>query len=194
MPNWCMNTLNVEGPAEDVKKFRMQARGHTQSYNEFSPHTVDAWPINDDIRLESLISNPPEPGDIVDLSFHALYPVPEDFRCFPYDDTRAKELGELVGQTRPHGGYQWESKHWGVKWGGCDTSLDTSEDNLLQYSFSTPWGPPLAFFEKVAADWPSLSFTVTFEEPGMGFRGEYVWEDGGLVFEYEEEYSEEEEE
>ena len=60
MPNWCMNTLEITGPTEDVKKFRMQARGPTQSYNEFSPHS-DAWPINDDIRREALISTPPEP-------------------------------------------------------------------------------------------------------------------------------------
>jgi len=100
-----MNSLSVIGPAKDVKRFCAQARGPTQTYNDFSPHTKEAWPFHEDIRLKSMVLTPPELGSISELSFHALYPVPEGFRCFPYDDTRAKELGELVGQKRPYGGY-----------------------------------------------------------------------------------------
>ena len=81
-----------------------------------------------------------------------------------------------------------------MKWGACDTSLDTCEEKMLQYSFSTPWGPPISFLNKIAEDWPSLCFELRFDEPGMGFQGEYAWEFGELVFEYEEEYSDEEEE
>ena len=193
MPNWCMNSLYITGPEKDIKRFRLKARGPTQSYNSFSPHSSENWPLHDDIRLKSMVSSPPAPGDVADLSFHALYPVPEDFRCFPYDDTRAVELGELVGQMRPYGGYKWEGTHWGCKWGGCDSSLDVSEDNDLQYSFTTAWGPPMEFFEKVAEDWPSLAFHLQYDEPGMGFRGEAIWEEGCLTFENTEEYYEEDE-
>jgi len=189
MPNWCVNKLDVSGPKEDVKKFRAQACGPTQSYNSFDSRG-EAWPLHDDIRVNSLISSPPEPGDSVDFSFHALYPVPKDFRCFPYDDNRAKELGETVGQERPYGGYTWESRHWGCKWGGCDTQLISSGSGSLQYDFSTPWGPPIEFFEKISQDWPTLNFMLSYEEPGMGFRGESHWEKGSLVFEHSEEYEE----
>lgn len=193
MPNWCQNRLHVTGPAEDIKSFRAKAHGHTQSYNEFSPHT-GKWPVHDDIRMKSLIKSIPDPGDIAEFSFHALYPVPEEFRCFPYDDTRAKELGDLVGSPRPYGGYGWEGQHWGCKWGACDSSLDSEDEGYLEYDFSTAWGPPVPFLDKVSADWPNLSFELTYDEAGMGFRGSVGWCDGELVSEDYQEYDEEEDE
>ena len=193
MPNWCHNRVDISGPKEDIQRFHAQARGHTQSYNDFSPHTKDAWPVFDDIRLKGMVSSPPEPGNIVDFSFHALYPVPEEFRCFPYDDRRAVELGELIGQERPYGGYHWEGAHWGCKWGACESELVHKEDNFLQYEFDTPWGPPVQFFEKITEDWPTLSFELNYEEPGMGFKGEIHWDDGVLTYECEDEYSEDDE-
>lgn len=192
MPNWCRNTINISGPEEDIQRFHTQARGPTQSYNEFSPHTKEAWPVFEEIRLRSKASTLPEPGRVVDFSFHSLYPVPEEFRCFPYDDQRARELGELVGQERPYGGYQWEGIHWGCKWGACESELVHKEDTFLQYEFDTAWGPPIKFFEQMTEDWPTLFFELKYEEPGMGFKGEVHWSDGSLVHEVEEEYYEEE--
>jgi hypothetical protein len=144
--------------------------------------------------MKSLIKSIPDPGDIAEFSFHALYPVPEEFRCFPYDDTRAKELGDLVGSPRPYGGYGWEGQHWGCKWGACDSSLDSEDEGYLEYDFSTAWGPPVPFLDKVSADWPNLSFELTYDEAGMGFRGSVGWCDGELVSEDYQEYDEEEDE
>jgi len=195
MPNWCRNTLSVEGPKEDIKAFCLQAHGHTQSYNEFNIHGAK-WPIHDEIRLRSIVESLPEPGNIVAFSFHALFPVPDDYRRYPYDDSSAQKLGELLGESRISGGYNWESKNWGVKWGGCDTELVHKEDNFLQYEFNTAWGPPIDFLHKISDDWSNLSFKLSYEEPGMGFAGEAGWDDGCLVYEEEhevEEYEEEEE-
>jgi len=193
MPNWCTNTVEITGPIDDIKRFRRQANGHTQSYNEQFIHDGNAWPIHDDIRLDSLVTTPPELGDVVTFSFHSLYPVPEEFRCFPYDDTRAVELGELVGVKRPYGGYQWENIHWGCKWGSCDSELVNEKDTYLHYEFNTPWGPAIDFFEKISQDWPNLTFELSYDEPGMGFRGESIWEEGSLTTEYSHEYDCEEE-
>ena len=193
MPNWCTNKVEITGPTDDIKRFRRQANGRTQSYNEFSPHSGNAWPIHDDIRLDSLVSTPPELGDAVAFSFHSLYPVPEDFRCFPYDDASAVELGELVGIERPYGGYRWEGIHWGCKWGACDSELVKEEDTYLHYEFNTPWGPAIDFFDRVSQDWPNLTFDLSYDEPGMGFRGEATWEEGSLVSEHSHEYNWEEE-
>jgi len=194
MPNWCYNKLQITGSKADIKKFRLKAEGHQQNYNEFSGLQNGKWPIHDDIRLESLVASPPEPGDIVKFSFHALVPVPEDFRCFPYDDTRARELGELVGIPRPYGGYNWESLNWGVKWGACDSVLVNEEDFYLEYEFNTAWGPPGVFMEKVAELFPNLHFELGYSEPGMGFCGQMIFEEGSLVHEDYNEYHEEEEE
>jgi hypothetical protein len=190
MPNWCNNSLYIEGPEEDIKSFRARAYGPTQSYNEFIALEKVAWPIHDDIRVKSLVKTPPDLGESVDFSFHSLYPVPEDFRCFPYDDKRAQEIGERVGETRAFGGYNWESKHWGVKWGACQSSLEASSEGHLEYSFDTPWGPPEEFFEKISQDWKTLSFDLSYYEPGHGFRGSIAWANGERVSEEYHEFEE----
>ena len=195
MPNWCINTLNISGEESAIKKFKNKARGHTQTYNDIRG---SGWPIHDDIRLRSLVSSAPDPGPVVDLSFHSLYPVPEDFRRFPYDDSSARELGDRLGEPRPYGGYQWENIHWGCKWGGCETELvsDVCEPTFLQYNFHTAWGPPSEFVEKISRDWPSLYFELEYEEPGMGFAGSVAFSKGECCHAdtWDIEYEEEEEE
>ena len=128
MPNWCMNILSVSGEDSLVKKFRNAARGHTQAYNRFSSVS---WPIHDDIRLKAAVSSLPDMGEVSDLSFHALYPVPEDFMRYPYDCNSAREFGERVGETRPYGGYGWETTHWGVKWGACRPEVVSEAEEII---------------------------------------------------------------
>lgn len=196
MPNWCNNILNVSGPKEDIAKFKAAANGPIQTYNEFRAKD-NSWPIHDDVRLKSLTQTLPEAGESDVFSFHALYPVPEDFRRFPYDCQRAKKVGEVVGEPRPYGGYNWEINHWGCKWGAAEASLWSHEDSFLQYGFDTAWSPPISFLEKVASDWPTLSFTLEYSEPGMAFEGEAYFEGGEMMYddtrpmeESEEEYDE----
>ena len=203
MPNWCMNTLGVSGPENDIRMFRLAAEGPTQSYNEFQG-TTGKWPVHDAIRLKSIAQTPPESGESTIFSFHALFPVPEEFRRFPYDCRRAKEIGELVGEERPYGGYSWENANWGCKWGASSPDLQAEEPRFLQYSFDTPWGPPEPFLQKISEDWPALSFELDYEEPGMDFAGTLVCEEGQIVSheerscesedDYDDDYLEEDEE
>lgn len=194
MPNWCQNTLAIDGKKEDVKRFRLKARGHAQTYNSVT-YSKEAWGGFDDIRIKAMIKTLPEPGEVSDLSFHALFPVPEDIRRFPYDDGQANKVREMLGLPPSIGGYTWESRYWGVKWGASDVDMH-DEEGYLEYSFSTPWGPPIDFLNKIAKDFPELGFRLTYEEHGMGFAGESEWDNGMATghSDWEIEYSEEVEE
>ncbi len=90
------------------------------------------------------------------LNFHSLWPVPEELLKGGY--------GEAV--------YHWEQKHWGCKWGGCETRIVDESDGYIQYAFDTPWSPPLEFIENVTRDWPALSFFIEYEESGNGLKGQ----------------------
>jgi|TARA_R110000824_G_scaffold156203_2_gene329178 hypothetical protein len=180
MPNWCQDTLSVSGDPESIRRFKNKARGPTQSYNDCRE---GEWPLYDDIRLKALLATPPDLGEEVALSFHALYPVPDDFLRFPYDDRQAVMLGEKVGEDRPYGGYEWERIHWGVKWGSCEASLEAEEDSFLQYEFTTPWGPPMEFLQKISELWPDLVFELEYSESGMGFAGKVGFRSGDCFME-----------
>jgi hypothetical protein len=179
MPNWCTNTLHITGPEEDVRAFVLKAKGVTPSYND--SHTASEWEVFDEIRKKALYSAPPDDyGEEQVFCFHGLHPVPVDFRRFPYDDTSARKVGEAIGEPRTYGGYGWQSAHWGTKWDACEASLDYQEPTALGYSFDTAWGPPIALFDKVSNDFPTLTFTLRYHEGGMGFAGDTVWSDGEL--------------
>lgn len=180
MPNWCSNHLNISGPEEDIIRFKAAANGPTQNYNDYTP-SGKSWPIHDDVRLKAMSQIIPEAGEVVAFSFHALFPVPEDFRRFPYDCNQARKVGEAVGEARTHGGYTWEINNWGCKWGGTESSLVNEEPSFLQYTFDTAWSPPEEFINKISKDWPTLCFELEYEEPGMAFAGRAEWFDGEYV-------------
>jgi hypothetical protein len=190
MPNWCNNTLTVSGSHDEVRRFIAAARGREHSYNDFNSQS---WEAFDEIRLASIVSTPPEDSEReVDLSFHRLYPVPADVRSWPYDDGVAAKIAKITGLKPPDEfGYYWENRHWGVKWGASDSHLNDLGDSA-EYSFDTAWGPPMEWMHHVASEWPTLDFSLKYEEPGMCFRGDAQWEGGECIYHDQYQMTEEE--
>ena len=174
MPNWCNNTLNVFGDEKSVASFLAAARGRHAGYNKahLRSGSLDGeWPAHDDVRAKAAVKTPaPLYGDEVDLCMNALYPIPYDYRRFPFDDNQARKLGEIVDEPRKHGGYQWQCDHWGSKW-DVNGELLENHGTSLRYQFESPWSPPILFFMKVAKDFPDLTFELEYYEEGMGFAG-----------------------
>jgi hypothetical protein len=196
MPNWCSNSLNINGPEKDIHLFKTKANGPNQTYHDYHARGGD-WPVHDDIRVKALFESLPEQGEASVFSFHALYPVPDEVRKLPYDSSMAQKVADSVGLTGPtKSGFDWEIQNWGCKWGASEPELQLAEDSYLEYSFQTAWAPPMGFLEKTSEYWPTLSFEVTYEEPGMGFAGKSVFENGEEVehdeweMEPEEDYDE----
>lgn len=91
------------------------------------------------------------------FSAQALRPMPEETALRNYD--------------APNGGYQWELKYWGCKWGISDAELRLELANRALFTFDTAWSPPTELIRFVAAAHPELTFTLTYEEGGNGFQG-----------------------
>lgn len=171
MPNWCGNSLVIEGPEKDVAAFKRAAAGPTQSYNKILVESM-SWPVHDDIRLRAAVEQTPEPGEYSILSFHALMPVPDKVRRFGYDSMQSKKLADALGVDAPMCGHEWENANWGVKWGACEVAMDDSIPDKLFYDFDTAWSPPIEFFVQIAKKWTNLKFSLSYSEPGMAFEGD----------------------
>jgi hypothetical protein len=89
------------------------------------------------------------------LNFHSLVPIP----------------AEVVEAGYDKAGYDWERNNWDCKWGAYSAELADEWEGHLTYLFDTAWSPPLAFLEKLAPQWPTLTFLLDYEEMGMGFKG-----------------------
>jgi hypothetical protein len=81
---------------------------------------------------------------------------------------------------------------WGCKWDAIDSEVYVTDDeNRAEYSFSTPWGPPENWLFEVSKMYPTLEFTLWFDEESRAFRGETVVKNGvkdTAMSYYEEDY------
>ena len=98
MPNWCQNTLNVSGDEKSIAAFLTAARGRHAGYKDFYDIDTRAWPAHDQVRVKALTKDPAPLSDReYDFCMNALYPVPLDFRRFPFDDNSAYKVGAIGG-------------------------------------------------------------------------------------------------
>tara|TARA_Y100000034_G_scaffold92674_1_gene112031 strand:- start:477 stop:1070 length:594 start_codon:yes stop_codon:yes gene_type:complete len=182
MPNWCSNTLIIEGDDKTLARFKAKAVGRDVRYNNIDLLDGNNWGAFDSIRVKALFSCPPELGEHTEvLSFHALYPVPESVRRLPYNDRDARVISQGLETEYKGCGYHWETDNWGSKWGCSNSVLNVDLPSYLEYVMDTPWNPPLPWLKKVAGDWLELTFSLQYEEPGMAFRGSIRYENGKLT-------------
>lgn len=79
--------------------------------------------------------------------------------------------------------YEWRCEHWGTKW-NCDAEVTENADGNLHVQFDTAWSFPFPILEKLVADFPTLIFEGSAQEPNMdmyitfeGRNGKFACED-----------------
>ena len=111
-----------------------------------------------------------------DQPFNTLCPEPD------WPNTPNEEgiyPGPRYGKWEPHRfpdgsiderWYTWRLNNWGVKW---DTHAHCTKDcdDMLNYEFNTPWGPPDELKKYLEEQYPDLDITWFYDEPGMQFAG-----------------------
>lgn len=151
MPNWCENVLTIRGPQSLVTAWVQAMQGASV-----------AWPdAPDDDAATTLLP----------LCFHRGVPIPAD----------------IVRLGFSPAGYNWCLRHWGTKWepdGPADVpdvSFHSDGSATACYVFDTAWSPPIAWLHTVAAQWPGLTFSLVYGEPGTQAYGDYLWLGGQCV-------------
>ncbi len=159
MPNWCSNIMMVSGPRDEVLRFQQAAVGECN-------------------------------GQRLPLSFNALDPQAA-LEYFERELPGYPVLGrQYIANREKYGSptwYEWCIGRWGT---GMDPDDDTDcgfsegvKTAQLRYSFSTAWAAPLRWLALVAADWPSLGFSLEWVEPSMDAAGRSDFAAGSLVYE-----------
>jgi hypothetical protein len=156
MPNWCSNKLNISGNKSDISKLREM--------------TLVKSEVGDNINftMELLL---PTPKELLEQTSPVMWRGDET-------DTEGKEkfekhiesLKEKYGHTD---WYNWRSENWGCKWDTAESYVLDDEDEFISVEYQTPWGPNTQFIKNIALMFPEVTFTLSFEEPGMGFCGVY---------------------
>ena len=132
---------------------------------------VEIYGSEEDIKLfKDYVSD----GDLL-ISFQKIKPLPEELA-----HTRSPS-GEpnvdLINKYGTDNWYDWQINNWGVKWDVADATLEEGED-YLTYRFDTPWGPPEEIYDLIREEFPDISMSWFYDEPGMmmaGYLGSTGW-------------------
>ena len=67
--------------------------------------------------------------------------------------------------------YDWRIHNWDTKWDAYDVSVDDDDPDHLEVTFNTAWSPPEAICHKIREDYPDVSVSWFYDEPGCEIAG-----------------------
>ena len=118
-------------------------------------------PADDVKRFQKQAAELPPPPDSKSewtpevFSFQSLLPLPAK---------RRRPTANPNGLGSPQ-------QEWGCRSDAFRSEQVEAWDGGVVYRFATLWNPPTRFFQKVSERWPTLVFTLDYDEPLLAFRG-----------------------
>lgn len=176
MPNWVYNGLTIEGNPEQVKSLMAQMN---------KPFVYSIEPLGD-------LSFGIKPSKYVNpiFSFHNIYSYKD---AGITDEVYHSQPSRSADQTfadymkfNTDDWYNFNNREWGTKWDVAVAEDDkhpttymeeaaNGDNHVVYYNFETAWSRPLNAIEKLSAQYPTLLFTLSYEEEtGWGGEMEYL--------------------
>ena len=140
-----------------------------------------------------------------ELDFNKFVPYPDEFDKIDRENAKFTEgmtdeqkrvLLRLHGRMKDgfnSGGYEWCINNWGTKWSAYDVKVDENEGSVT-YLFCTAWSPPTPVVKAMGQKFPKLKFALEYREPGMGFKGTLIINNGKVEEDWTGEYTSDEQE
>ena len=145
MPNWCNNRVEIYGDDPDqIKEVKKTLAGEETCFD-----------FNNIVPMPDWKNIPNENGELPKLQEHAWG------KMYCWEDGSQDDRW-----------YHWCCDNWDTKWNSSDAMLSEDGDGL-EYEFQTAWGPPIKVIEAIREQYPDLSVTAFYDEPGMEIAGYY---------------------
>lgn len=195
MPNHCENRLFVTGPTKSVERF-----------------VKAVWPesASDEVRLTNVYPMPevlsgtqspavtsPDPNPVWATWVKDGTWTKEQYDLHCAENRLAYTANQLATiETGYPNWYEWALANWGTKWGDYDHSpgevISNGQHAEWEVTYMTAWAPlHLPFWVRVSQQFPDLTISVTYIEPGMVYCGAMGVSKGGEVAidEYVDDYA-----
>ena len=172
MPNWVYNGLTIEGNPDQVKSLIKQMNKPFVNYYE----------AHGDLSFNLKQVKFPNPV----FAFRNIYSyedagiTKEEYTSQPphNPDTSMKDWFKF----ETNDWYNFNIREWGTKWDVGVSEEDkhpttymeeaeNGENYVVYYNFETAWSRPLAALQKLSTQYPTLLFTLSYEEE-TGWGGE----------------------
>lgn len=187
MPNWCWNTITIEGDYGRLSNidFIMRSEGYE--------HADEQTDMGQPMRLVPMpevlqgTRSPAPTGEYdPDGRFMEWVNDPENeyWTAEKYAEDKAEHyaLIERAERAKAETGYSdwytWANIEWGTKWVMDVTGYDYHpEQGVIYISGNTAWSPPIGLLEKISQKF-GVKVSLTYTEEGMDFIGASVIIDG----------------
>ena len=151
MPNHCTNRVTISAHEGKEDQFKAVLKAFESERPFQSLHPQPDWPNvpNDKGELSALKEHKNADGKVV-------------FTTREFPDGTADERW-----------YDWCYQNWGTKWDAYDREEgDIDEEcGYAEFEFHTAWGPADGIYDKIAEDYPDVSVSWFYDEPGMECAG-----------------------
>jgi len=67
--------------------------------------------------------------------------------------------------------YDWRVQNWDTKWDAYDVEVTDDDPEQFEVEFNTAWAPPEAICHKIREDYPDVSVSWFYDEPGCELAG-----------------------
>lgn len=186
MPNWVFNGLTIEGNPEQVDKLVEQM--NKPFVYSIEPHGDLSFGIKQRKYVNPI------------FSFHNIYSykdhgvTDEVYHSQPPHNPDSSFADWMKHETNDW--YNFNNREWGTKWDvavseGDEYSstymegpVENGDNKVVYYNFDTAWSRPLPALIKLSSQYPTLLFTLSYEEE-TGWGGEMEFLRGTIISESE---------
>jgi hypothetical protein len=181
MPNWVYNGLTIEGNPDQVKSLIKQMNKpfiqHIEPLGDLSFGIKQRKYVNPIFAFHNIYSY--RDHGVSDETYWGQPPRKEDSS---FADWMKFETNDW---------YNFNNREWGTKWDVAvaeddkypETTIEEAvngENYVVHYNFNTAWSRPLPALEKLSAQYPTLLFTLSYEEE-TGWGGEMEFLRGEII-------------
>ncbi len=151
MPNHCYNRVQLFNNADDGSK----------QFDELVAKFESGTPFNEILPMPDFSKIKNEDGEL------------------PVKVEHKNQDGEVIFTTSefPKSGrsddrwYDWANTYWGTKWEAYDFSSEDVDEDTAEFTFNTAWGPADGVYAKIKQDYPDVSVSWFYDEPGCELAG-----------------------
>lgn len=179
MPNWCNNTLSISGDADSITMFMEGVTTTDKDGNIKYDILGGLYPIPQELKdtTSGYFTAEPHPNWKVSLDEGKITQEWYD-ELVERNATGYAQNQSNLAKYGVKDWYDWCCSRWGTKWGDCNTELLGKSDTHIDFAFDSAWSPPIDGLAHISTMFPNLSFTITYEEGGMGYFGATKIENG----------------
>ena len=179
MPNWCYNTLTIQGPKEEIDSIKERLnRPFTLAMENYGMGDISSMGFP--TKIKQVEYNNPV------FAFHNIHSYKDDgitdeeYACQPSrggidtnDPDWFRKSVEFAKTQKDW--YSWNNSNWGTKWDVAvrddeeysNTELleykSEGDDNWLVYKYETAWSPAVTILTKLSNLVPNSLLTLEYE-------------------------------